>query len=99
MFKYDPNEWKKEIAKASPPDLIRDIIRDNRGGPPTAYAQAEANARQNQPTAEAAPAPKGNGWVEPPTVRDWKPPGLSVMDRIMDAQDAADAAERKRRGR
>jgi hypothetical protein len=38
----------------------------------------------------------GSGWVESPQIRDWKPPGLAAMDRLMDAADARDKAERIR---
>jgi hypothetical protein len=42
--------------------------------------------------------PIGNGgWTNPPSVADWKPPGLSVMDRMVDAQDAIDRRDLERK--
>jgi hypothetical protein len=66
------------MRMAVPDSLMRDIVRDNR----------RANA--SQPT---TPTPlRGNGWVDAPKLS--QPPGVALLDRIMDAQDAIDRAER-----
>jgi hypothetical protein len=45
----------------------------------------------------ASPGVPRRGWVEPPKVADWRAPGLEIMDRMMDQQDALDRAERERK--
>jgi hypothetical protein len=39
----------------------------------------------------------GAGWTNCPKVDDWKPPGLAIMDQLMDHQDALDRRERERK--
>jgi hypothetical protein len=38
----------------------------------------------------------GAGWQQTPSIENWKPDGLAIMDRMMDQQDALDRAERAR---
>ena len=80
-----------EMSRAVGTDLIGDIVRDNRRS-----MHERSGILPPQPAAPAKPPVGQGGWIEPPQVRDWKPPGLAVMDRMMDAQDARDLAERKR---
>jgi hypothetical protein len=40
--------------------------------------------------------PKTGGWREAPQIKDWKPPGLDMMDRLVDQQDMIDRATRVR---
>ena len=73
------------MARAVPTDLIGAIVRDN---------QRNVHDRPGHPE----PKPRvgnGGGWVEPPKVDNWRPPGLDIMDRMMDAQDAQDRQRRK----
>jgi hypothetical protein len=37
-----------------------------------------------------------SGWQEPPKVDNWRPPGVEIMDQMMDQQDAIDRAARAR---
>jgi hypothetical protein len=74
--------------------LLRDIVRDNRHS----VHQGTAIIPDAAHGAGAARPPVGeNGWVTPPPMADWRPPGQAVFDRLMDAQDALDRAERTRR--
>jgi hypothetical protein len=77
----DENElpFAQRAAKAVPTNLLADIVADNR-----------------KPRLPSSPIAKtgGSGWVDPPQVRDWRPPGQRVIDQLI---DAADDAERKRR--
>ena len=64
------------MRMAVPDNLMRDIVRDNR----------RANASQ-----PSTPTPlRGNGWVDAPKIS--QPPGVAILDKIMDAQDAVDRA-------
>jgi hypothetical protein len=84
-----------EMSRAVGTDLIRDIVADGRRHSPV---QPRGNLPDPQTSLSAArPAIGENGWVDPPAIADWRPPGLAVMDRMMDVQDAQDRAERARR--
>ena len=37
------------------------------------------------------------GWVEPAPLKDWKPPGIAVIDRMLDQQDALDRRDLERK--
>jgi hypothetical protein len=92
-------EWQRALVEAVPNDLVRQIAADFRNYSPTPRAD---------PTAKVLPVGAGRvidgndtvasngtgGWVDPPKVDQWKPDGLSIMDRMMDAQDAIDRLER-----
>jgi len=80
-------EWQLEASRAVDTDMVRDLVADSRRGPihrPSSIMPEGANAK---------PAAKGNGWVTPPQVGDWYPPGERFMNQMMDAQDARDRAE------
>jgi hypothetical protein len=79
-------EWQKEMSEAVGTNLIGDIVSDSRRG----HAPRSAIS---PPSQGAAPAIGKHGWVDPPKVDDWRPPGLDVIDRMMDQQDAADRAD------
>jgi len=84
-----------EMSRAVGTDLIRDIVADGRRHSPV---QPRGMLPDPQTSVSASRPPIGtNGWIEPATIKDWRPPGLAVMDRMMDAQDAIDRAERTRR--
>jgi hypothetical protein len=75
-----------EMSRAVGTDLIRDIVRDNRK---SYLTRPSGDAQSSQPA-------NRNGWVDPPQVRDWRPPGLAAMDRMMDVQDSIDRTQRAR---
>jgi hypothetical protein len=65
------------MRMAVPDNLMRDIVADNR--------RASASG-------PSTPTPlRGNGWVDAPKIS--QPPGVALLDKIMDAQDAIDRAE------
>ncbi|UGY27312.1 hypothetical protein HU675_0011430 [Bradyrhizobium septentrionale] len=82
-----------EMSRAVGTDALRDIVRDNRRN-----VHDRPGIIPDTPAAAEKPPVGKNGWVEPPKITDWKPPGLDAFERIMDAQDAEDRRERKRRG-
>jgi hypothetical protein len=84
--------------------LMRSIVEDFRRGPPppgptlpkvSVVGAGTVTTGDDGP--KHRPFEQGQGWVNPPQVDQWKPPGLSVMDRLMDQQDALDKAERIRK--
>lgn len=82
--------WQLEAQRAVGTDVIRDLVKDNRGGP----AQRSSIIPQSRQEREA-PRPNTNGWIEP---RPLAPqPGAALIDRIVDAQDKIDRAELERK--
>lgn len=82
-----------EMSRAVGTDLIGDIVRDHIGRPSPVRPSGMLPEPGTSVTRSRPQIGKG-GWIDPPTVRDWRPPGLAVMDRMMDQQDALDRAER-----
>jgi hypothetical protein len=41
------------------------------------------------------PAPS-HGWTEPPSTDNWRAPGIDIIDRLVDQQDALDLVARAR---
>jgi hypothetical protein len=73
------------MQAAMPDRLMRDIVADQRRG------VAEPSSLAATPNAPA-PAVRGTGWVDPAPLAP--PPGVAIMDRMLDAQDARDRAAR-----
>src|SRR6516164_8879409 len=83
-------EYMSDLVKTVPTDLVRDIVSDFRNYSPTPRADPSAKvvpvgACRVIDGNDAPVASTGTGgWVEAPKVDQWKPPGLSIMDRMMD---------------
>jgi hypothetical protein len=64
---------------------LQAIVADNRGSgvsEPASLATTPGQVRQEMP--------KGTGWIDPIPLRS--PPGVDILDRLMDVQDAKDKA-------
>jgi hypothetical protein len=100
-------EWMEDLVRNVGDRAVRDIVNDARRGdiharasaipgkPPTSTVRP-LDAGPVKDGSDAPVASTGTGWAESPQVNDWKPPGLSIMDRMMDQADALDRAERIR---
>jgi hypothetical protein len=92
----------RDLAQAVPTDLVRQIAEDFRNYSPTPRADPSAKvvpvgAGRVIDGNDAPVASTGTGgWVEAPKVDAWRPPGVDLCDRLVDAQDAIDRAERIR---
>jgi hypothetical protein len=87
--------WQLEMSKAVDDKLMREIVNDQRRG-----VSQPSSMIPEPPKGE--PKPKGSGWVEPRPLES--PPGVAILDKIMDQADAADrrrleALERLRKDR
>jgi hypothetical protein len=90
-------EWQIDMIAAEPPNLHKWLREDaaafaaqRRGLPPSANvrpAGAPVVITVNEPEV------KPSGWSEPLPLRS--PPGTELVDRIVDAQDRKDRAERE----
>jgi hypothetical protein len=78
--------WQLAAMRAVPVDLVRDLVADSRRGP------SQPSSMVTKP--EAPAAPKGNGWAEPTPLGP--PPGVALIDRMVDVQDGIDRAARER---
>jgi len=82
-------EWQQAAAEAVGTDLLGDILRDSRRGPTRPSSMIPESAKGH-----VASPPIGNkGWVDPPKVDDWRPPGQRIVDAMLDAQDERDRQE------
>jgi hypothetical protein len=93
MSRYeDPNEkpWAQRAAKAVPTDLLRDIVADSRRGP------TAPSSMISKPEAQAAPAIGKRGWIDAVPLPS-SPPGMRIIDRMMDQQDRMDRADLERK--
>ena len=107
MGQYDSgDDFVRRSLRACPNDLMRQIVADNRGDFPRSGSMIPDKPSTGKVVPEGAGrvvsgpdapvASTGTGWAESPQVNDWKAPGLSIMDRMMDQQDSIDRAERIR---
>jgi hypothetical protein len=86
---------KEAIRRRQEDALLRDIVRDNRA--PVHPVEAGRAAKVSVAGApRVVSAGEGNGWVKPKQVDDWRPPGINVLDRMMDAEDRQWRLERAR---
>jgi hypothetical protein len=84
-------ETMRDLAKAFPPDLVRDLRADARRPNPV----TEAGSAQLTPDRPGRVEIRGTGWAEPNPLR--QPAGVDICDRIMDAADRQDRADLERR--
>jgi hypothetical protein len=99
-------EYEADLVRNVNTDLVRAIVEDNRSRPSsggsmipnkvTVVGAGKVSTPDYGPKYRAyQPAPENrSGWREAPKVDDWKPPGLEIMDRLVDHQDLIDRAAR-----
>jgi hypothetical protein len=93
-------EWQRDLERAVPTDLVRDIVADNRhpihpAQDPSAKVSVMGAGRVIDGN-DTPVASNGTGWVDAPKVDNWRPPGVDLCDRIADHFAALDRAERVR---
>ena len=87
-------EWQLEMARVVDTKLVREIVADNQRA-----AQRPASILPTvrvDGAVQVAPQPSTNGWYEPARIKDWKAPGIDIVDRLCDLQDQIDRAARAR---
>jgi hypothetical protein len=93
MGQFDSgDDWVTRSRKACPDDLMRAIVEDNRGGPPTYSSPIPPAKRQQQ--SEEPQKPYTYGWVDAAPLS--RPAGIEHVDALCDMQDKLDAAQRAR---
>jgi hypothetical protein len=99
MERFDPTarasmdrETMHDLATAIPPDLARDLHNDlSRGNPLT---QSQSQLPQDR-GGGGVQIQRGDGWAKERKIEP--PPGVPIMDRLMDMQDKIDKADLQRR--
>jgi hypothetical protein len=94
-------EWQRDMLKAVDDKLMRDIVGDFRSYDPSPGKAGPASTVVPVGSAKAIDGGdgakhRGSGWTEPPSIDNWRAPGLEHMDRLMDQQDRIDRAARAR---
>jgi hypothetical protein len=93
-------EYMRDLVGAVPDKMVKDLVNDFRSYNP--HPAQDPNAKVvpqgagRVVTAGDTVAHGGSGWVEAPKVDNWRPPGIDLMDRMMDQADAIDRAQRIR---
>jgi hypothetical protein len=94
-------EWMADLVRNVGDKAVRDIVNDFRSynphptQDPRAKVSVQGAGRVVTGDDGAAHRPLDrSGWTEPPKVDSWRPPGVEIMDQMMDQQDAIDKAQR-----
>jgi hypothetical protein len=96
------DDWVRRARRVCDDKTMADIVNDNRPPPPARPASTVTVVGSGKVvTGDVGPAHRpyeqgGSGWQEPPKVDSWRPPGVEIMDQMMDQQDAIDRAARIR---
>jgi hypothetical protein len=96
-------EWQRDLEQAVPTDLVKQIAEDFRSYNPAPRSPLNTPPATANPV-DAAPvktgtdtvAGNGSGWAEAPKVDAWRPPGIDLIDRMVQTQDAIDRAAKIR---
>jgi hypothetical protein len=85
-------ETTRDLASAIPPDLARDLHNDLARGNPITASQSQLPQERGGGGVQIQ---RGDGWAKERKIEP--PPGVPIMDRLMDMQDAIDKADLQRR--
>jgi hypothetical protein len=90
-------EWQRDLTAAVPDRLVKQIAEDfRRGPPPPGPTLPSVRVMGAGTVVDGDTAAPSRGWTEAKSIDTWKPDGLSIMDEMMDQQDAVDRAARVR---
>ena len=90
-------EWQRDLINNVPDHLVKAIAEDFRKGPlPVGPTLPSVRVMGAGTVVDGDTAAPSRGWTEAKSIDTWKPDGLSIMDEMMDQQDAIDRAARVR---
>jgi hypothetical protein len=93
---YDPFQWAKDLQRAVPDSVVKDLVSDFRRGPPPPGNQVSTVRVMGAGTViDGDTAPKHRGWVETPALPQ-NPPGWREVEQLLDAEDRQWKADRQR---
>jgi hypothetical protein len=86
-------EYERDLINAVPDSVLRSLVGDARAHNVILSRGGTGTAKDNQ----EPPRPNTNGWVNAPSTSKWQAQsGIDAVDRLCDAQDRIDKAERVR---
>jgi hypothetical protein len=94
-----PPEWMMDLARNVDTDQLKAIVKDLRGynPSPSMGAASKATPVGAGRVIDGDDVKRGTtGWVKPPQVNDWRPPGEAALNRLMDQEDLNFRAQRIR---
>jgi hypothetical protein len=93
-------EYMRDLVRAVPDSAVRELVNDFRSYNvhPAQDPAAKANPIDAAPakTGSDVVAGNGTGWVDSPEIKNYRAPGIDIIDRLVDQQDALDRAARVR---
>jgi hypothetical protein len=94
-------EYVNDLVRNVDTDQVRAIVADNRhpihpAQDPSAKVVPQGAGRVIDGNDTPVASTGTGGWVTPPQVDSWRPPGLREMDAMMDQADREDRAKRIR---
>jgi hypothetical protein len=101
MGQYDAerDDWIRRSQRVVDDKLMQDIVNDFWTGPtkpgptlPTANPVDAAPVKTGTDTVSST----GTGWADSPEIKNWKAPGIDLIDEMVTAQDRIDRAQRVR---
>jgi hypothetical protein len=94
-------DYEKDLIANVGDKAVRDIVNDFKNYNPSPSMGKAAKVRLegagrviDGDDVKRGTTGSNNGWQEAPSTSNWRPPGLSHMDRMMDEADALDRAQR-----
>jgi hypothetical protein len=93
-------EYVNDLVAAVPDQAVKDLVNDFRSynphpaQDPSAKVVPQGAGRVIDGNDRPVASTGTGGWVTPPSVDSWRPPGLREMDAMMDAADLQDRLQR-----
>jgi hypothetical protein len=85
-------EYEADLIRAVPDSLVRSLVEDARAHTVILSRGATGTAKDNN---NEVPRPNTHGWVDAPSTSKWQAEsGIAAVDRLCDAQDKIDRAQR-----
>jgi hypothetical protein len=93
VFEVLINALKTAQQRARDNELMKQIVADSRRSP--AHQPSSAMTEIHKQAEQVRPNPSQGGWVDAKRVDDWRPPGIDLIDRMVENQEIE--AKRKER--
>jgi hypothetical protein len=92
MGQQERAQQQRMMEQACDTKTLQAIVEDNRASYPSLTAKVSVVGAGRVVGGDDG----ARGWAEVPSIDNWKPDGLAIMDAMVDQQDAIDKAARVR---